>query len=96
MCKLPDADTVDGSSLHRRIDIRLAPFDAYWPAVCHSTGSDQFNQWLRVVANEKGFILSEYGLRTKDDSAEIIPVSSEQELFEKLGVTWREPSQRNW
>ncbi|KAI9101829.1 hypothetical protein DFS34DRAFT_683936 [Phlyctochytrium arcticum] len=67
VCKLHDPN-----SIPRRIDIRLHPSDQYWPAVCHWTGSDNFNRWIRGVAQDQGMTLGEYGLKIKDTGKTVI------------------------
>ncbi|TPX63321.1 DNA-directed DNA polymerase [Spizellomyces sp. 'palustris'] len=99
VCKLPDVPNTE-AHIHRRIDIRLSPIDMYWPAVFHSTGSDQFNRWIRSLAAEQGYTLSEYSLRTKDKKSGAVGtplrISSEEDIFRLLGVEWRAPEQRDW
>lgn len=62
VCVLP---TSEGSPppTHRRIDIRLIPFDQYYFGILYFTGSDQFNRQMRSHALEKGFTLNEYCIR---------------------------------
>lgn len=48
---------------HRRIDIRLIPFDQYFFGILYFTGSDEFNRQMRSHALEKGFTLNEYCIR---------------------------------
>mmetsp|Transcript_16687 Transcript_16687/g.23191 ORF Transcript_16687/g.23191 Transcript_16687/m.23191 type:complete len:656 (-) Transcript_16687:1435-3402(-) len=45
---------------HRRIDLRLVPFESYYCGLLYFTGSGEFNKWMRGKALEKGFTLSEY------------------------------------
>jgi DNA polymerase/3'-5' exonuclease PolX len=77
----------------RRIDIRLIPMVSYWPALLYFTGSYDLNQTMRLKAKKLGYKLNEYGLydlRTE----EMIVVTSEQEIFEKLEINYIQPNQR--
>jgi DNA polymerase beta len=51
-----------------------------------------------ALALEKGFKLSEYGLYMMGDTGvpgDPLPISSEQDVFEILGVPYRSPEQRS-
>ena len=77
----------------RRIDIRLIPMVSYWPALLYFTGSYELNQNMRLKAKKMGYKLNEYGLydlKTND----MIVVTSEQEIFEKLEMNYLLPNQR--
>ena len=77
----------------RRIDIRLIPMVSYWPALLYFTGSYDLNQNMRLKAKKLGYKLNEYGLydlRTGD----MIVVTSEQEIFEKIEMNYISPNQR--
>lgn len=96
VCKLP-AD--DGStSTARRIDIRLIPHDQYYCAVLYFTGSDMFNKNMRAHALEQGFTLNEYCIRPMGCTGipgEPLPVSSEEDIFDYVGMRFKKPSERN-
>lgn len=47
----------------RRIDIRFVPHDQYYCSILYFTGSDIFNQKMRLHAHENQFTLNEYHLR---------------------------------
>eukprot|EP01113_Clastostelium_recurvatum_P048990 TRINITY_DN9008_c0_g1_i1.p1 TRINITY_DN9008_c0_g1~~TRINITY_DN9008_c0_g1_i1.p1 ORF type:complete len:458 (-),score=105.39 TRINITY_DN9008_c0_g1_i1:51-1424(-) len=82
----------------RRIDIKLLPYESYYPGLLHSTGSDEFNRQLRAIALTKGFTLSEYGISGVGSTGmkgELIPTESEQEVFEMLDVPYVPPEDRN-
>jgi DNA polymerase/3'-5' exonuclease PolX len=81
----------------RRIDIRYLPYDSYYYALLYFTGSGSFNQKMRQIAKRKGFKLNEYGLYKKDKNGKyniFVPVNSEKEIFEKLGMEYKEPIDR--
>jgi DNA polymerase/3'-5' exonuclease PolX len=46
----------------RRIDIKVYPKDQYAFALLYFTGSDYFNRSMRLLAESKGFTLSDHGL----------------------------------
>lgn len=77
----------------RRIDIRLIPMVSYWPALLYFTGSYDLNQTMRAKAKKLGYKLNEYGLYDLRTD-EMIVVTSEQEIFEKLEMNYIPPNQR--
>lgn len=81
----------------RRIDIRLIPHDQYYCGVFYFTGSDMFNRNIRKLAHEKGFILNEYSLRKLSESGipgKALPIKSEQDIFDHLGLDYKLPKDR--
>ncbi|KAJ7383060.1 hypothetical protein OS493_030947 [Desmophyllum pertusum] len=57
-----------------------------------------FNRRMRQDALEKGFTINEYSIRPLGSTGvpgEPIPVSSEEEIFEMIGMDYKEPSDRN-
>lgn len=94
VCVLPEMD----KQLHRRIDIRLIPNDQYYCGILYFTGSDEFNRRMRQEALEKGFTINEYSIRPLGSTGvpgEPIPVSSEGEIFEIIGMDYKQPHERN-
>ncbi|KAJ7383071.1 hypothetical protein OS493_030958 [Desmophyllum pertusum] len=94
VCILPKSE----ENVHRRIDIRLIPNDQYFCGILYFTGSDEFNRRMRQDALEKGFTINEYSIRPLGSTGvpgEPIPVSSEEEIFEMIGMDYKEPSDRN-
>ena len=97
VCVLPPTDGT--AHKHRRIDIRLLPSDQYYCGLLFSTGSDLFNQSMRLKCLEAGFTLNEYSLR-KIGSTKVpghpIEVRSEKEIFEFVGMEFVEPNNRKY
>lgn len=88
VCKVGD--------LGRRIDIRFVDHASYYAAMIYFTGSKNFNIRIRKQALEMGYSLNEYGLHCVDDVEKaIIPVNSEEELFEMLGMEYVDPTDRD-
>jgi len=77
----------------RRVDIRLIPMISYFPALLYFTGSYEFNQEMRTQAKKLGYKLNEYGLYDNRTN-EMIIILSEQEMFNKLGMTYLDPTNR--
>ncbi|KAF2362120.1 DNA polymerase beta thumb domain [Trinorchestia longiramus] len=84
--------------LHRRLDIRLLAPDQYYCGVLYFTGSDLFNKEMRSAALDAGFTLNEYSIRPMGCTGvpgEPLPVSSERDIFDYIGMEYKEPSERN-
>lgn len=83
-------------SLARRIDIRFVDYASYYAALIYFTGSKHFNIDIRKRALEMGYSLNEYGLHKVDDkSKKLVPVESEKEIFDLLGIDYVAPTDRN-
>ncbi|KAM4703434.1 DNA polymerase lambda [Rhinophrynus dorsalis] len=89
---------------HRRLDIILVPYGEFACALMYFTGSAHFNRSMRALAKTKGMSLSEHSLNkdvVRNGNIKIstgIPVSSptEKDIFELLGLPFREPHERDW
>ena len=82
----------------RRIDILIADPSYYYFALLYFTGSYSFNIYMRRVALEKGWSLSEYGIKNNDtkkfiDTADII--KSEEDIFKYLAIPYVPPNKRD-
>ena len=82
----------------RRIDILIADPSYYYFALLYFTGSYSFNIYMRKVAIEKGWSLSEYGIKNNDtkkfiDTADII--KSEEDIFKYLAIPYVPPNKRD-
>lgn len=80
----------------RRIDIRLIAYDSLPAALLYYTGPYELNTYMREEAIKRSMKLNEYGLyRIKSDGSErLIETESEEEIFEKLGMDYLTPEQR--
>lgn len=79
------------NKIPRQIDILLVPEEDLWPAMLHSTGSNNFNRRIRLIAKMKGMKLSEKGLFKGKRKMNI---SSEKEIFDILDIPYLEPKDR--
>lgn len=77
----------------RRIDIRFIPRESYYTAILYFTGSKDFNRTMRAVAKDMGYTLNEYHLL--DGSMNVIPITSESDIFDKLGMEYLVPKLRS-
>jgi len=82
----------------RRIDILIADPSYYYFALLYFTGSYSFNIFMRKVALEKGYSLSEYGIKNNNtkkfiDTSDII--KSEKDIFEYLDIAYIPPNKRD-
>lgn len=97
VCRLPKGD--DGKEgLFRRIDIRLIPHDQFYCALLYFTGSDMFNRDMRQHALDQGFTLNEYCIRPVGSTGvpgEPLPVTSEEDIFDYIGMDYKAPSERS-
>jgi DNA polymerase beta len=79
----------------RRIDIRYVPYNSYYTALLYFTGSGSFNQNMRQNVKKLGYKLNEYGLYKKTgDTYKNIKISSEEDIFEKMGFDYVVPEKR--
>lgn len=79
----------------RRIDIRYIPYDSYYTALLYFTGSGEFNRKMRLLAQELGYKLNEYGLyKLEDGKQNKLKITSEKEIFNHLGMEYIPPEKR--
>lgn len=87
----------------RRIDFLLVPWDELGAAMIYFTGDDIFNRSIRLLARKKGMRLNQRGLYkdvmrkgvVKMNEGTKIAGKDEKEIFEILGVPWRDATARN-
>lgn len=94
MCKI--------DQYHRRIDIKVYPIEEYPFALLYFTGSNYFNRSMRFFCKKKGYSLSDKCIRKvvrvfqeKIHEADPIPCKNEKEIFDLLGLEYKEPHERN-
>lgn len=80
---------------YRRIDIRCVPYNSFYSAILYFTGSKDFNRKMRMIANELGYTLSEYGLFDNTKSNKPFVINSEKDIFDLLNMSYVKPSLRN-
>jgi len=76
----------------RRIDIHYVPLDEWGSSVLYFTGSKQFNIDMRNMAIKQGLKLSDKGLFDANNNR--LPVYTEKEIFEALGLPYIKPKDR--
>jgi DNA polymerase IV len=95
---------IPGTSIWRRIDFLLVPWDEMGAALIYFTGNDIFNRSIRLLASKKKMCLNQTGLygnvirkrnREKLNEGELLESKSEKRIFEILGVPWRLAEDRN-
>ena len=99
VCKLPGENTK-----HRRLDIIVVPYNEWACSLLYFTGSDYFNRSMRLLAKKNEMSLSEHSLNTgvvRRGSEKIfegtpLPVFNEKDVFDYLGLEYREPHERDW
>lgn len=76
-----------------RVDTRFVAKDQWGSALLYFTGSKEHNIFMRTIAIKKGWKLSEYGLY--DAAGKVIASKEEKDIYEKLGLEYKEPWERN-
>ena len=85
------------NGIGRRIDIRFVPYVSYYPSMLYFTGCGEFNVRMRIIANQRGFTLNEYGLFLYDgaDKGDIVErITSERDIFDIIGIKYIRPRMR--
>jgi DNA polymerase (family 10) len=75
------------------VDLRIVPAEAFGNLLQHFTGSGRHNEALRTAAVKRGLHVSEYGI-ADDASGESIACETEEEVYERLGMSWIPPELR--
>lgn len=82
----------------RRLDLLLTPEEEYGYSLLYFTGSGPFNVAMRQYALEKGYSVSEHGMKIVADfkpKPEDVPtLSTEEDIFRFLGVPFINPPDR--
>jgi DNA polymerase/3'-5' exonuclease PolX len=81
-----------------KVDFFLAKPEEYITTVLFATGSGRFNIIMRTQAKKLGYLLSNEGLfkLSAKGKPKRVPIRSEKDIFQILGVTYREPTQRDF
>ena len=82
------------SGINRRIDIKVYKKEYYPFAVLYFTGSAYFNRSMRLFARYLGLHLSDKELSYRKNGVKIL-CKNEREIFEKLGIEYKEPCDRD-
>lgn len=79
-----------------QVDVRVVPEKSYGAALCYFTGSKAHNIILRKIAMKKHFKLNEYGVfrLAKAGKEKWIAGRTEEDVYEKLGLSFIEPELR--
>jgi DNA polymerase beta len=80
----------------RRLDIRYISLLSLPTALLYFTGPYELNTYMRQEAKKRNMLLNEYGLYKvdKNDVKKLIKIKSEKNVFEKLGMKYLTPSER--
>ena len=97
------AAALPATSVWRRIDFLLVPWEELGAALIYFTGNDIFNRSIRLLASKKGMRLNQRGLwkdvirgktRERMTQGTLVEGKDEKRIFELLGVPWRPPHHR--
>jgi DNA polymerase (family 10) len=75
------------------VDLRIVPEEAFGNLLQHFTGSGRHNEALRTEAVRRGLHVSEYGI-SDDASGESEAFTTEEEVYERLGMQYIPPELR--
>lgn len=75
------------------VDLRVVEPENFGNLLQHFTGSQAHNVALREAAVRRGLHVSEYGI-IDDESGETLRCATEEEVYERLGLTYPEPELR--
>jgi DNA polymerase (family X) len=75
------------------VDLRIVPEEAFGNLLQHFTGSGKHNEALRTEAVRRGLHVSEYGV-SDDESGESQAFTTEEEVYERLGMAFIPPELR--
>jgi DNA polymerase (family 10) len=75
------------------VDLRIVPEEAFGNLLQHFTGSGRHNEALRTAAVKRGLHVSEYGI-ADDETGDSLAYTSEEEVYERLGMQWIPPELR--
>jgi DNA polymerase (family 10) len=101
-CSLPEVTRVLGRGTTRssvilasgvQVDLRVVEEGQYWTALQYFTGSKDHNIALRRRALDRGWSLSEYGVK-EEESGKNRAGSSEEDLYRMLDLAYIEPELR--
>jgi DNA polymerase/3'-5' exonuclease PolX len=85
--------------LPRQVDLKLFPWESVPTGLLHLTGSGEHNRQMRDLAIRRGYKLSEYGLYymrgCNGRPTGFVSVTSEQDIFDVLGVPYIPPEHRS-
>jgi len=99
---LPEVSRVLGRGLTKssivlasgvQVDLRVVDEGQFWTALLYFTGSKDHNIALRRRALDRGWSLSEYGVK-EEATGRNIPGSAEEDLYRMLGLPFIEPELR--
>lgn len=77
-----------------KVDLFFVPPQEYIYMLLYATGSGKFNMLMRRQAKVRNLLLNQKGLFDRKTHKRI-PVKSEKQIFEILGMKWRTPEERN-
>jgi DNA polymerase (family 10) len=75
------------------VDLRIVPEEAFGNLLQHFTGSGRHNEALRTESVRRGLHVSEYGI-SDDESGESEAFTTEEEVYERLGMQYIPPELR--
>jgi DNA polymerase (family 10) len=85
---------VSGIKNKKQVDFRIVDKNHYGALLMHSTGSAEFNIYMRKIAISQNMTLNEYGLFTRDERKNCVASKTEQDIFDALGEKFVVPEKR--
>lgn len=74
-----------------QVDIFVCKPSEWIPHLLYGTGSAEHNIYLRTLAGQKGYHLSQHALSKED---KVIPLKAEEDIYKILGIDYVEPKKR--
>lgn len=89
------ADILDKPAIYKLDAFRVSKENQI-PMLLYSTGSKEFNIYMRGVARKKGYLLNQNGLYKKEEKKliKIENLNTEKDYFDILDIPYKEPNNR--
>lgn len=76
------------------VELRVVAEEEFWPVLVWRTGSEEHYCGLREAAYRARLQLDHRGLYTAGEERDIVPVTSEEEIYHRIGLPWIAPELR--
>ena len=95
---MKEVENFASTGTHRRLNLKLVPYESLSYASLHFTGPHDLNEKLRLQANDMGLQLNEYNLEKIGDDGQrsgcTLAATCEQDIFDHLNQPYVPPTKR--